>query len=249
MDLTTVLGFVGAVALIYLGAASGQISSTLLNWHGLVVVLGGTGVAVLINTPGRYIQQALRAFLTMGASSPYKRPEDTIVLMVGIGEQAQGRGISALREVDQTTLGGFLGKAAQVALEHNDPQFVRTVLEQEINQAADQQNEVANVFRTMSIMAPMFGLIGTLLGIVNVLKEISNPEAVGAAMAVAITSAFYGILLANVVCVPVAGKLRIRSWEETITKAIVLEGVILIMEGTVPAVIERRLQAFYMSQR
>lgn len=249
MDLTTILGFVGAAALIFQGAASGEITSTLLNWHGMGVVLGGTGVAVLINTPGRYIMEAGRQFFTLAVTSPYKRPEDTIALMVTLGEQAQGRGIGALRDVDPKAAGGFLARAAQVALEHNDPKFVRSVLEQEVNQNLDHQNEVANVFRTMSVMAPMFGLIGTLLGIVNVLKEISNPEAVGKAMAVAITSAFYGILLANVVCTPAAGKMRIRSWEESVTKAMVVEGIMMIMEGAVPAVIERKLQAYYAESK
>lgn len=249
MDLTTVLGIIGAVVLLWQGTVSGEINATLLNWHGLVVVLGGTGVALLLNTPGRYIVEAAKAVLTLIVTSPYKRPEDTIKIMVTVAEQAQGRGLAALRDVDTRAAGGFLSRAAQVALEHNDPEFVREVLENEVNQGGDHQNEVANVFRTASVMAPMFGLIGTLLGIVNVLKEIANPEAVGQAMAIAITSAFYGIMFANLLCVPAAGKLRIRSWEETITKAMVVEGILMVMNGVVPAVLERKLQAYYASNK
>jgi chemotaxis protein MotA len=249
MDLTTLLGLLAMAVLIIRGATSGEISNTFLNWHGLGVVLGGTGAAILINTPGRYVLESLRAFVSLIRSSPYRRPEDSIPLMVSLAEQAQGRGISALRDVDARAAEGFLSRAAQVALEHNDPVFVREVLEQEVNQNYDTQNEVINVFRSMGVLSPMFGLVGTLIGIVNVLKEISNPEAVGAAMAVAITSAFYGILMANMVCVPVAGKLRIRSWQEVTTKSIILEGVLLIMQGTVPIVVERKLQSFLSSQR
>ena len=249
MDLTTILGLVGGAILLARGAASGEISSTFLNWHGLGVVLGGTLVAILINTPARYVWNAVRSLLSLGVASPYRSPEAVVRDMAALAEASQGRGISAFRDANRRTAGGFLAHAAEIALENNDPKFVRGVLEEEISQAYDLQNEVTNVYRSMGVLSPMFGLIGTLLGIVNVLKQISEPEQVGKSMAVAITSAFYGILMANLVCVPVAGKLRIRSWEEMVTKTIVLEGLILIMEGAVPAVVERRLQSFLAKSR
>ena len=135
-------------------------------------------------------------------------------------------------------------RAATAALEYNDSNFVRQVLEQEINQNVDDMNEVTNVYRTMGIMSPMFGLLGTLIGIVEVLKDLANPESVGPAMAVAITSAFYGILFANVVCVPIAGKMRAKVWMEVRMKSMILEGILEIMKGSVPLVVERRLQSF-----
>jgi chemotaxis protein MotA len=152
--------------------------------------------------------------------------------------------MSALKEADPKVAGGFLERAATAALEYSDSKFVRQVLEQEINQAFDDINEVANIYRTMGVLAPMFGLLGTLIGIIAVLKEISNPEAVGPAMAVAITSAFYGILFANIVCVPVAGKLRSRALAQIRIKSMVLEGIMEIMKGSLPMVVERRLQAY-----
>ena len=103
-------------------------------------------------------------------------------------------------------------RASLAALEYNDSNFVKQVMEQEINQAADETNEIANVYRTMSILMPMFGLLGTLIGIIGVLRDLSNPENVGPAMGVAITSAFYGIFMANMICVPIAGKIRARIW-------------------------------------
>lgn len=246
MDLTTVLGIVTAVALFGQGIASGEISPTMLNWHGLGIVYGGTAAAVLLNTPGRFIRQAFIAALGLLRSSSYKRPEEMVGVMVSLAEKGKGRGVSALREVDAGVAGGFLAHAARVVLERHNPEFVREVLEQEINQAADVSNEVTNVFRTIGLLTPMFGLIGTLLGIVNVLKDIANPEQVGHAMAVAITSAFYGIMTANLICIPISGKLRLRSWEETVSKSVVLEGVMMIIAGTVPAVMERKLQAFVL---
>ncbi|MEE8424541.1 MAG: MotA/TolQ/ExbB proton channel family protein, partial [Elusimicrobiota bacterium] len=87
------------------------------------------------------------------------------------------------------------------------------------------------------------GLIGTLIGIVQVLQQIADPSKVGPAMAIAITSAFYGIVLANIVFIPIAGKMRVRLWEKVKVKAMVIEGVTGMMKGTVPLVLERRLQS------
>ena len=244
MDFTTLFGALAMAALLARGAVTGEISSAFLNWHGLGLVLGGTAAAILINTPGRYVLKAFKAMFSLIETSPYARPERATAALVALAAQAQGRGSAALRDVDPRAAGGFLAHAAQIAREHNDPAFVREVLEADIDQAYDVENETANVFRSMGVLSPMFGLVGTLIGIVNVLKELSNPELVGGAMAVAITSAFYGILLANVVCVPVAGKLRIRSLQALKTKTVVLEGVLLIMQGAVPAVVETKLQAY-----
>ncbi|MBI4052164.1 MAG: MotA/TolQ/ExbB proton channel family protein [Elusimicrobia bacterium] len=244
MDITSILGIAGAIFLIFLGRASGELTSAFLNWHGLLVVLGGTAVAMFLNTPGRYLWKSIGALLELLRSSPYSHPEGVIPALVSLAEGAQGRGISILKEADPNVAGGFLARASQLALEHNNADFVRQVLEQEINQESESENEVANVFRSMGILSPMFGLVGTLLGIVKVLKELANPEQVGPAMSVAITSAFYGILFANLICIPAAGKLRIRLVERIQTKALILEGILQIMAGEIPIVVERKLRSY-----
>jgi chemotaxis protein MotA len=244
MDITTIAGLAGAVALILAGVAGRQISASLLNMHGVVVVLGGTLVATLINTPFRYVSRALSELGWIFREGDEAALEKLIPLIVALAEQARLRGFTALKEADPAVAKGFLSRAATAALEYNDYNFVKQVLEQEINQTVDDLNEVANVYRTMGVMAPMFGLLGTLIGIIGVLKDLANPESVGPAMAVAITSAFYGIFFANMVCVPIAGKMRARMWMEVRMKTMVLEGILEIMKGSVPLVVERRLQAY-----
>ena len=226
MDVTTLLGFVGAAA------------------HGLVVVFGGTIVATLINTPLKFVTRAVAELSWIFKENGEASPEKLIPVLVGLAEQTRLHGFSALKDADPGIAGGFLNRAAAAALEYNDSDFVRQVLEQEINQNADDMNEVTNVYRTMGVMSPMFGLLGTLIGIVEVLKDLANPESVGPAMAVAITSAFYGILFANVVCVPISGKMRAKVWMEVRMKSMILEGIMEIMKGSVPLVVERRLQSF-----
>jgi chemotaxis protein MotA len=227
-----------------LGIYTRQFSDALFNFHGVYIVMGGTFIAMLVNSPARYLAGAVRELGHLFSEGEAADPERVIRPIVELAEQCRMRGMSALKEADPKVAGGFLERAATAALEYSDSKFVRQVLEQEINQAFDDINEVANIYRTMGVLAPMFGLLGTLIGIIAVLKEISNPEAVGPAMAVAITSAFYGILFANIVCVPVAGKLRSRALAQIRIKSMVLEGIMEIMKGSLPMVVERRLQAY-----
>ena len=244
MDIATIIGLAGAAALIFAGFASGQISASLINLHGVVVVLGGTLVAMLINTPLKYLTRAVSEFGYMFRDNNADAPEKIIPALVSLAEQSRMRGLTALKEADPLIAKGFLHRAAAAALEYNDYKFVRQVLETEINQGMDDMNEVANIYRTMGVMAPMFGLLGTLIGIIGVLKDLANPESVGPAMAVAITSAFYGIFLSNMVCTPIAGKMRAKVWLEVRTKSMILEGVLEIMQGSMPLVVERRLQSY-----
>lgn len=244
MDFSTIIGVAAFALLIFGGIATNQLSSSLVNLHGVFVVLGGCFVAMLLNTPLKYL---IRAFTELKALLIY---DDTaslhkiVPVMTGLAEQCRMKGLSALKDADPSIAKGFLTRASLAALEYNDYNFVKQVMEQEINQAADETNEVANVYRTMSVLMPMFGLLGTLIGIIGVLRDLSNPESVGPAMGVAITSAFYGIFLANMVCVPIAGKIRARIWMDVKLKSMILDGVLEIMKGSIPIVVERRLQSY-----
>ncbi|MFC1679324.1 motility protein A [Elusimicrobiota bacterium] len=244
MDLATLIGAGGMVGLLVIGIVSGEVSSTFISLHGLLIVFGGTGAAMLVNTPLQYVRDTLAATLSLIRSDPYADAGEAIPVLVRMAELVQRNGMGSMRNADTVTANGFFASAATTALEYNNPEFVRRVLETEVNNQVDRANEVINVIRTAGVVSPMFGLIGTLLGIIQVLQHISDPDAVGTSMGTAITSAFYGIMFANLVCIPVAGKLRMRLWGEIKMKAMVVEGVIGMMQGTVPLVLERRLQAF-----
>lgn len=244
MDLTTILGVFGLAAFILIGTFTNNISSSLLNMHAVIVVFGCTFIALLINTPLRHLLKAVLEIRIIFFDKIESAPEKIIPVMVNLAQECRTKGLSALKEADGNIANGFLSRAATAALEYNDSNFVRRVLEQEVNQKVDEMNEIANVYRTMGILAPMFGLLGTLIGIMGVLSEISNPEFVGPAMSVAITSAFYGIMFANIICVPIAGKIRAKTWMDVKVKSMILEGILEIVKGSVPIVVERRLQAY-----
>lgn len=243
MDITSVVGAVALVGLVVGGAISGALPAFFINEHGLVIVLGGTGAAMLLNTPIDDLKRAAASLKVFWRGGHYPPAPSVVVSVTALAEQVHKRGAAAFQDADQKAVQGYLRRAAMLAVQYNDPDLVESILTSEINVAFDRHNEVVNVFRTAAILAPMFGLLGTLIGIVSVLKQISNPETVGGAMAIAMTTAFYGISLANVFCVPVAGKLRLRGIEEHKAKVIVAEGVVLMMRGTIPLVIERKLQA------
>lgn len=246
MDITTFLGAILFVLLVFSTYYTSPLLEFLVNPHAVFIVLGGTLAAILINTPLRYFLRTILEIRSVLFRVNENTPEKIIPHILALAEQCRAGGLTALREADPKVAGGFLNRAATAAFEYNDHNFVKKIMEEEINQAADDMNEIVNIYRTMSILAPMFGLLGTLLGIIEVLKEITNPESIGPAMAMAITSAFYGILFANLVCVPVAGKLRIKIWTEVKVKSMILEGVLEIMKGSVPIMIERRLESYIL---
>lgn len=243
MDITSLAGVAILIGLTWVGAASGELPRTFLNLHGLIIVLGGASGAILMSTPWRELVAALKSLRLVVGASPYPDEQGAIAAVVALAEQVRARGGSGWQAADAAAVGGYLRRAAETASALNDADAVEAYLEKEINADFDRSNEAVNVFRTLAILSPMFGLLGTLIGIVGVLKDISNPESVGRAMAVSMTTAFYGISMANAVCVPISGKLRLRFIRETRAKAVVCDGIVLIMRGAVPAVVELKLQA------
>ncbi|MBI4349160.1 MAG: MotA/TolQ/ExbB proton channel family protein [Elusimicrobia bacterium] len=249
MDLTSVLGVVGVLGLVVAAVATGQVSSAFLNAHGFLIVIGGVAVSMMINTPSRLLLASMKSIFVMFRGASVTDPKDIVPLLITASQNVHARGMNALGGMDQKVAGGFLARAAQIGMEFKDPKYVQEVLESELRLEFEHHNEIVNVYRTMSILFPMFGLIGTLLGIVDVLKHISQPESVGPAMAVAITSAFYGISLANLFATPIAGKLRLKFLEEYVSKAVIVEGITEILKGTVPVLVERRLEAYVLEKK
>ncbi|OGS47856.1 MAG: hypothetical protein A3J79_12080 [Elusimicrobia bacterium RIFOXYB2_FULL_62_6] len=249
MDISSVIGSVALIVLIVLGITTGQIPSIVFNFHSVFVVMGGVAVTMLISTPIKLFMRSLASIKELfSGAGDLENPEPLVQAVVQLAEQARARGMMTMKDADPNIAGGFLKRVATAAMEYNDSKFVKEVIEDEINKDMDAKNEIINFYRTMGLLAPMFGLIGTLLGIISVLKELSNPETIGPSMALAISSALYGIGFANIICIPIAGKLRARAWLETNIKGLVLTGILEIMKGSVPLIVERRLQV-YLSEK
>lgn len=244
MDIMTLFGFMVLVLVIAASYFLGELPLVLFNFHAVLLVIGGTLIATMINTPKNYFLKAIKAFSLVFISGEYEDIYPAINHIVELSEKARKNGLKTLKEADENIANGFLKRACDAVVEYGDQNFVKNILEKEINQSFEELNEVSNVYRTMSLLSPMFGLIGTLIGIIGVLKDLSNPAAVGPAMAIAITSAFYGILLSNLLFVPVAGKIRAKAIMRLKLKEMILEGVLEIMKGSIPLMIERRMKTY-----
>jgi chemotaxis protein MotA len=243
MDLMTLVGLVGGAAVIGYGVFEGHSLSSFVNAHGVLLVLGGTSFAVMVNSSAGELADALRAGVALLRRSALPTPEEAIGRLVKLAHKARAQGALALR--DEAKGDRILARALQVCLTSPDLVTARDILVRDINNLKARHREVGNIFRTMGLLAPMFGLLGTLIGIVSVLRTMSDPKSVGPAMALALSSAFYGILLANLVCVPAAGKLRSRSLQEAFLQELVMEGVLaIVFTNEMPLFVHTRLQSF-----
>lgn len=245
MDLMTLIGLIGGFGIIAWGLLDGQTWASFLNLHGLVLVFGGTFFATMINSSPSELRDALKAGLLLLRPQALTPPAKSVATLVRLAQKARRDGALSLKDETNALGDSFLARAIQVSLASPDQKTAYDILSNEVNMIRARHREVGNLYRTMGLLAPMFGLLGTLIGIVSVLKNMSDPGAVGPAMSLALSTAFFGILFANLVCVPVAGKLRMRSITEAQSKEVIIEGVLVIVfTSEMPLFVQTRLQSF-----
>ncbi len=249
MDIMTIGGLILGFILIYAGMVqSGKLTISLFfNYHALMIVIGGTLAATMINTPWHELKNGFKALKTLIFEPKLPSPKETVSKLVNLTQKARREGISSLKDEGSDFGDGFLGRAIKMVIDGLDVEFIKNALEKEIIETKERHKETANVFRTMAVLAPMFGLIGTLIGIVGVLKNLTNPIGIGSSMAVALTTAFYGILFANLLFLPASGKLRIKSLKEILLKEIIMEGVLAIKAGWIPLMVQRHLEGYLVN--
>lgn len=243
VDISSILGILTGVVLlfwaIHIGGSLGAF------WHppSLMITLGGTMAATLINYPFGQVVRVfgiLRNVFRGGGEAAAKM----IVLFVRLAEKARREGILSLEDDAEAMEDDFVRKAIQLVVDGTDPALVRKILETELSFLEDRHRVGQQMFETMGTIAPAFGMTGTLIGLIQMLRNLDRPESIGPGLAVALVTTFYGVLLANLVFLPVAGKLRVRSDEEVLVKELVIEGVLALQAGDNPRIVEERLKAF-----
>jgi chemotaxis protein MotA len=169
---------------------------------------------------------------------------DIIELFIEFSTKARREGILSL-EPDIKKIGEeFIRKGVLLAIDGLEPQSIREILETEITFIQDRHRKGAEIFATMGTFFPALGMVGTLIGLVQMLQGMDDPSTIGPAMAVALLTTFYGAIMANIVCLPMAGKLRTRSGEEVLIKEMIIEGIICLSNGENPRILEQKLHAF-----
>ncbi|MBI5243651.1 MAG: MotA/TolQ/ExbB proton channel family protein [Elusimicrobia bacterium] len=250
MNIGVWVGFAVAAGLVIWGGAASGAAKTLAESHGILIVLGGTAGAMLVSAPLRRILSALRAFFALLFPGRETSLEDAASEIVRLARKSQAEGgILALRDEGRDTAKGFLNRAITAAIAAGEAAETRRIVELEIRQRRLSLQEDANFWRTLSVLSPMFGIIGTLLGMIQVLGTLSDPTKMAPSMALALSSALLGIGIANFVCVPVAGHIRLKAMAETLLAELLLEGVLDITAGKPAYLIELHLASYSERRR
>ncbi len=243
MDLATLAGLVAGIAVILAAVLDGAADlDTYLNLSGLMIVLGGTFAAVLVKFPLRASLSAWRRGLAAAFFDRHESTLELIQLTKKLAAQARKHGLLVLE--DAKVNNGFFKKGLQLIADGRDPELVRSVLAREMNHSIEQLRLGERVFRAIGDSAPAFGMIGTLVGLVQMLVALDDPEALGPGMAVALLTTLYGALIANLVALPLADKLEMRAQADHHQKALILDGLMAIQQGQHPRVIEELLEPY-----
>jgi len=238
------IGIGMSTGLVILGIALGGEGFRFFDLPSLAIVVGGTVGATLLNYSTKDLSGALRDLAEVsreGSGSSIGRMRYLVDLCHAV--RTQGR-LQVLEAEGTRVQDTFLKFALEMAEDGQSPDEVRRILETEMRVASGRAARSVQVFETMGAYSPALGLIGTVIGLIQMLGSLSNPAAVGPAMATALVTTFYGAVASNLFLLPVAGKLRNRAEEQHLTKALTVEGMISVIREENPMLLEQRLQSF-----
>lgn len=241
MDFTTLVGFVVGFSLVVGAIALGGPMDIFINFPSMMIVLGGTFAATCVNFPPSVIFQSVAAGIKI-FSSRHSTPNEVVNSLVKLAELSRREGLLALEHIK--TDNATMKKACQLIADNADPDLIAETLRIEISSMKRRHATSQDVFKRMAIFAPAFGMIGTLIGLAQMLTRLQDPAAIGPSMAVAILTTFYGALLSNLIFLPVAGKLKSRSQQEALNLEIIFEGAKSILENNNPRFVYEKLSSF-----
>ncbi|MCQ2537191.1 MAG: motility protein A [Lachnospiraceae bacterium] len=254
MDLASLLGLGIAIVLIVISMSLGDKGiaaiGDFLDAPSAMITFGGALCAVLAMCDDiKSFVGGLKSFLLILKPVNYSE-EDNIKQIIDLSNVARKEGLLALEEAANNSIeDAFIKKGILLIVDGTDPEFVRSILETELTCIDDRHKANISFWENLGSMGPAWGMIGTLIGLINMLGNLSDISAVGPNMAIALITTFYGSLLANWICTPTATKLKGNSTKEIMTKTIVVEGLLSIQAGENPRIIEEKLKSFISPER
>ena len=244
MDKATLVGLVLAIGGVLLGLMleGGNLGQVLQPTAALIVFCGTLG-AILIQYP---LAVAVKAFrrLAQVFVEPAQDAQSTIELLVRYTNLARREGIISLDKELDTIHEPFLHRALMLAVDGTDPEELRKIMELELDNKEEQEEKIPQLFESAGGFAPTIGIIGAVLGLIQVMQHLDKIDEVGKGIAVAFVATLYGVGAANLILLPAAGKLKIRIRDEHIIREMTLEGVVSILEGMNPRMLEAKLRGF-----
>lgn len=243
MDFATIIGLAAGFGMILLAILSGAGAEVFLHIPSLGIVIGGTIAASLIYFP---LGSVLGVVTIMKNTILYKLPNIRVEIdrMVNYVNIVRREGLLALEDKLAEVKDPFLAKGLRLVIDGFPPEAVRQILGIELDYLQERHKNGKTILETMGAAAPAFGMIGTLIGLVQMLQQLEDPSQIGAGMAVALLTTFYGAIAANLVFLPLAGKLEARDKEESLLRSAMIEGVLSIQAGDKPFVIQEKLKSF-----
>lgn len=246
MDLASIIGLVLCMGMCIYGiidnAGIGNFGRY-LDFPSAVITFGGAFFAVMLSKSLSDYIGGLKSFLLI-FKTPTADVKAMIQKIIDLSNIARKEGLLSLEEAASDLDDEFMKKGILLIVDGTDPELVRGIMETELISTEDRHKTKIGFWEDLGAMGPAWGMIGTLIGLVNMLYEMDDPSSIGPSMAVALITTLYGSLLANWICIPVSGKLKANNANEIMIKEIMIEGLLSIQAGENPRVIEEKLKSF-----
>jgi len=250
MDIASLIGILVGISVLVLGIISSAGMSgfaMFIDIPSMFMVFGGTIAAVMIVCPLEQFLNTVKVVMKVFLHKQIK-PSEIIQKMVHFATRARREGILTLEEEAESIDDDFLKQGIQLAVDGTSPEAIREILENEIFAIEQRHVDGQNILKSGGTYAPAFGMIGTLVGLILMLASLDSPDTIGPKMAVALITTLYGALIANLLCLPMADKLKTRSKDEVLVKQLMVEGILSIQSGDNPRLVEQKLNAFLSPQ-
>lgn len=209
----------------------------------VIITIGGSVAGVIACNKFSDLKIGFKG-LTLTFKDPGFHPTEMITNIINLSNVARKEGLLALEEAASDIEDSFLKKGVMLVVDGTDPELVRGILETDLMCIEDRHKKVIGFWEKWAELGPAWGMIGTLIGLVNMLKMLDDPSAIGPNMAVALLTTLYGSLIANWLCNPTATKLKVNHDNEMVIKQVIVEGLLSIQAGENPHVIEEKLKTF-----
>jgi chemotaxis protein MotA len=246
MDLATIIGVISGIGLIIGSILMGSGLGLFFNMPSIMIVGGGTLAATLVAYPLKEFLTVIGLFIKVFIFK-IPTPESLIKELVGISNKSRKEGILAIEKDIGKIKDPFLARALRMAVDGIQTPVIAKIMQKEITLLQKEHKVGWEIFGSMGTYAPAFGMVGTLIGLVQMLATLDDPSTIGPKMAVAMLTTFYGSLVANLFFIPMSAKLKRRSEEETLNMTLLFEGVVSIREGEHPRILEDKLHVYLSS--
>lgn len=244
MDLFAVLSLSATVAVVVGAIVLGGSPGAFINIPSVLITIGGTLGAVAVATP---VEEIKKLPQTLRLAFSRKKEQDLLPIMrsmIELARKARAEGLLALEEEVNRIEDTFIRKSTQLVIDGTPPELVQSIMEAEIALQEEQGAASRRIFDLMAELAPAFGMLGTLIGLIQMLRHLDSPEALGPGMAVALITTLYGSFIANVFAIPVSRKLANQTAEKVKFMEVIVEGILAIQAGENPRIVEEKLKVF-----